>query len=96
MEKPPLDLEEDEVGEDIDAGETKGEGLEGGEGSDDEEDDEEADEDREALEETFEGWLGAQVLLPVERSAISRSCLGLTSVWVRRWVFRFDLWLKWR
>ena len=29
-------------------------------------------------------------------SAISSSCLGLMSVWVSRWVFRFDLWLKLR
>ena len=28
------------------------------------------------------------------RSAISNSCLGLMSVWVKRWVLRFDLWLK--
>lgn len=27
-------------------------------------------------------------------SAISSSCRGLMSVWVNRWVFRLDLWLK--
>ena len=39
-------------------------------------------------------WFWPQVRLPSDRSAISRSCRGLTSVWVNRWVLRFDLWLN--
>ena len=39
-----------------------------------------------------EFWLTQVFFDPL--SAISMSCLGLMSVWVRRWVFRFDLWLK--
>ena len=31
---------------------------------------------------------------PSDRSAISSSCLGLISVWVNKWVFKFDRWLK--
>ena len=35
-----------------------------------------------------------QVLRPSDLSAISKSCRGLTSVWVSKWVLRLDLWLK--